>query len=180
MTGQLVLSGNPTVALGAATKQYVDSGLSNLNGANLTAGSVTTDKLAPVFGYFYLSAFPPIVIPAGGSVPFNQNGPASGIVRSGVNGTDFVLPDAGVYEITWQVPINQAGALALALNGFERIETTVGRSTSTTQIVGNVLINANAADVLSVRASSFNFSALTTDFAANPFVTGSLVIKRIK
>jgi hypothetical protein len=175
MTGPLVLSGNPTVALGAATKQYVDSGLSNLNGANLTAGSVTTDKLAPVFGYFYLLT--PILIAPGGSVPFDQNGPASGIVRSA--GTDFVLPDAGVYEITWQVPINQAGSLVLALNGTEQFGTTVGRSTGTTQIVGNVLINASASSVLSVRASSFNSSALTTDFPT-PFVTGPLVIKRIK
>ena len=180
MTGQLVLSGNPSVALGAATKQYVDSGLSNLNGANLAAGSVTTDKLAPVFGYFYLSGF--FVIPAGGSVPFAQTGPASGIVRSGINGTDFVLPDAGVYEITWQVPIAQAGALALALNGTELPETVVGRDTGTTQIVGNVLINASANSVLSVRAASGNSSALTTTLVVGggSFVTGSLVVKRIK
>jgi hypothetical protein len=180
MTGQLVLSGNPTVALGAATKQYVDSGLSNLNGANLTAGSVTTDKLAPVYGYFYLSG--PLVIPSGGSVPFAQTGPASGIVRSGINGTDFVLPDAGVYEITWQVPIAQAGALDLALNGTELPETVVGRDTGTTQIVGNVLINASASSVLNVRVPSSNPSALTTTFVVSggSFVTGSLVIKRIK
>jgi hypothetical protein len=179
MTGALVLSGNPTLALGAATKQYVDSGLSNLNGANLAAGSVTTDKLAPVYGYFYNTSVP-ATIPAGGSVPFAQTGPVNGIFSFG-GGTNFVLPDSGVYEVTWQLNVNEGGALALALNGTELPQTVVGRYTGTTQIVGNVLINANANDVLNVRAASGNPSALTISASVyTNAVTGSLVIKRIK
>jgi len=176
MTGLLVLSANPTVALGAATKQYVDSGLASLNGANLTAGSVTTDKLAPVYGYFYHTSVPAPIAP-GTSVPFDLDGPASGIIRSGIGGTDFVLPDTGVYEITWQVSVNEAGQLVLALNGTDLPSTIVGRYTGTTQIVGNVLIQTGVINsVLTLRAASATLTV--TNFPGGN--TGSLVIKRIK
>jgi hypothetical protein len=46
MTGLLVLSGNPTVALGAATKQYVDNSISGIGNAYVAiAGSTMTGSL---------------------------------------------------------------------------------------------------------------------------------------
>ena len=72
-TGNFNISGNGTVG-GIFTGN--GSGLTNLNGANLTAASVTTDKLAPVFGYFYMrNVDVPFTIPPGGSVPFAVTGP---------------------------------------------------------------------------------------------------------
>lgn len=44
MTGPLVLSGDPVVALGAATKQYVDNAVAI--GLTIPDGSITTQKLA--------------------------------------------------------------------------------------------------------------------------------------
>lgn len=44
MTGPLVLSGDPVVALGATTKQYVDNAISV--GLTIPDGSITTQKLA--------------------------------------------------------------------------------------------------------------------------------------
>ena len=44
MTGPLILSGDPVVALGAATKQYVDNAVSI--GLTIPDGSITTQKLA--------------------------------------------------------------------------------------------------------------------------------------
>lgn len=44
MTGPLILSGGPVVALGAATKQYVDNAVSI--GLTIPDGSITTPKLA--------------------------------------------------------------------------------------------------------------------------------------
>lgn len=44
MTGPLVLSGDPVVALGAATKQYVDNAVAI--GLTIPDGSITTPKLA--------------------------------------------------------------------------------------------------------------------------------------
>jgi hypothetical protein len=153
------------------------SGLTNLNGANLTAASVTTDKLAPVYGYFFNTV--PVAIPPGGSVPCNLSGPVNGILSGG--GTKFTLPDTGVYEVTWQVSINEPGQLVLALNGVEQAATVVGRSTGTTQIVGNVLINATAGDVLNVRNPTGNSAFTITPNAGGTHAsTSSLVIKRIK
>ena len=174
-TNQAAIAGNKTFT---GTLAGNGSGLTNLNGANLTAASVTTDKLAPVFGYF-TNSFIPFTIPPGGSIPFANAGPVSGIVSIG--GTDFILPDTGVYEVAWQVNVQEPGALALALNGIQQPATVVGRDTGATQIVGHVLINVNAGDVLSVRAASNNFTALTIDHAVGGnTITCSLVIKRIK
>lgn len=44
MTGPLILSGDPVVALGAATKQYVDNAVAI--GLTIPDGSITTQKLA--------------------------------------------------------------------------------------------------------------------------------------
>lgn len=48
MTGFLTLSGAPTANLHAATKQYVDSGLSAINAANITIGTLPSGRL-PAF-----------------------------------------------------------------------------------------------------------------------------------
>ena len=48
LTGPLILSGNPTQALQASNKSYVDSVLSGLNAANLTSGTLSAERL-PLF-----------------------------------------------------------------------------------------------------------------------------------
>lgn len=48
MSGPLVLAGNPTQPLHASTKGYVDSALSNLNGASLITGLIPVERL-PAF-----------------------------------------------------------------------------------------------------------------------------------
>jgi len=48
LTGALILAGNPSDPLEAATKQYVDSSLVNLNASNLTSGILPAGRL-PVF-----------------------------------------------------------------------------------------------------------------------------------
>lgn len=70
MTGALVLSGNPSVALGAATKQYVDSSIStatgslgtlstqNANAVNITGGTILAAVLQALYpvGTIYTNA----------------------------------------------------------------------------------------------------------------------------
>lgn len=161
------------------------SGLTALNGAHLAASSVTPDKLAPTYGYFYLLSPPDAVgtIGPGSAVPFPNDGPANGITRNGASSTDFVLAAIGVYEITWQVSISEAGQLVLTLNGSEQAQTVVGRTTGISQIMGNVLIETTSANtVLNVRNPTGNPVALTvTPLAGGSHpVSGSLVIKRIQ
>lgn len=159
------------------------SGLTNFSGTNLVDASVTPDKLSPTFGYFYLLNPPDAAatIAPGSAIPFPNNGPTNGITR--VNDTDFELDAIGVYEVTWQVSVTEAGQLVLGLDGVEQPQTVVGRSAGSSQIVGDVLIQTTAVGtVLTVRNPSGNAVALTVTPLAGGTqpVTGSLVIKRIK
>ncbi len=142
--------------------------------------------IEPVFGYFYLQNIDARqTIGVGEAVPFPMNGPSSGLYRS--NATEFVLPDIGVYEVTWQVSVNEPGQLVLTLDGVEVPSTVVGRNTGTTQIVGNVLIQTSVpGSLLSVRIPTYTTTALTlspsaggTTLLTSP-LTSSLVIKRLK
>ena len=156
-------------------------GLQGETGATGATGAPGTG-IEPVFGYFYLQNITaPHPIGVGESVPFDRNGPSSGLFRS--SETEFVLRDIGVYEVTWQVSVDEAGQLVLALDGAEIPSTVVGRATGASQIVGNVLIeNSVPGSTLSVRNPIGNPVALTlTPLAggARP-ATSSLVIKRLK
>ena len=142
--------------------------------------------IEPVFGYFYVQNINARQsIGVGEPVPFPMDGPSSGLYR--FNATEFVLPDVGVYEVTWQVSVNEPGQLVLTLDGVEVPSTVVGRNTGTTQIVGNVLIqNSVPGSLLSVRNPTYTTVALTISPSAGgstPFtspLTSSLVIKRLK
>jgi hypothetical protein len=49
-----------------------------------------------------------------------------GIQRNGTSTSEFVLPPNSVFEITFQVTIQNTGELVVVLNGNELIETVVG------------------------------------------------------
>ena len=49
-----------------------------------------------------------------------------GILRNGTTTTEFVLPPNSIFEITFQVTIQNAGEIVVVLNGNELIETVVG------------------------------------------------------
>jgi pimeloyl-ACP methyl ester carboxylesterase len=51
-----------------------------------------------------------------------------GIQRNGSSTTEFVLPPDSVFEITFQVTIQNTGQFVVVLNGTELIETVVGHS----------------------------------------------------
>jgi hypothetical protein len=87
------------------------------------------------------------------AVEFPHTSVATGITN---NTTEFELPEIGVYEITWQVPVDQEGQLELWLDGGAGAtglaSTVVGRRTGNTQIVGNTIIQTTTANsLLSVR-----------------------------
>jgi hypothetical protein len=155
--------------------------------------SAATSAASPTFGCFYLLSPPddPDTIAPGTAVQFPEDGPANNISR--ISSTDFNLPAIGVYEVTWQVSITEAGQLDLALNGVEQLQTVVGRAVGTSQIMGDVLIQTVVVNTaLEVRNAAGNDFARTvtplTDVAltVTPFaggnlpVTGTLVIKRIQ
>lgn len=119
----------------------------------------------------------------GANVQFPQNGPASvtgGIAR--INGGEFLLSSVGTYQVMFQVSVSEPGQLVLALDGLELPDTTVGRATGTSQIVGTALVQTVAANsILSVRNPIGGFVALTiTPLAGGSQpVSAHLVITRL-
>jgi hypothetical protein len=139
------------------------------------------------FGYFY-ALMPPdnaaTVAPAT-AVDFPRDGAAIGISRAGAS--EFILPAIGVYEISWQVSISEAGQLILGLDSgsgvVEQPNTVVGRATGTSQITNQVLLTTTAAaSILTVRNPAGNSTALTATPTAGGAraVSATLVIKQVQ
>ncbi|MBJ6766176.1 collagen-like protein [Myxococcaceae bacterium JPH2] len=139
------------------------------------------------FGYFY-ALMPPdnaATVAAASAVEFPQNGAMSGISRA--SASQFNLPAIGVYEISWQVSVAEAGQLVLGLDSgsgvVEQPSTVVGRATGTSQLMGHVLLTTTSVNsILTVRNPSGNSPALTvTPLAGGTHpVSASLLIMQIR
>lgn len=119
-------------------------------------------------------------IAADAAIEFPNDGPASGAIVSTTSST-FTIGTSGTYRVSFIVPVDEAGQLALRINGVVVPYTVVGRATGTTQIVGESLIAAAAGDTLEVIADPGNFTSLTISPLAgggSP-VSASLVIQKL-
>jgi hypothetical protein len=123
----------------------------------------------------------PITVAVGAAVQFPNDGPTSGSIFASSAFT-FVLPDIGTYEVSFSVPVDEAGQLALALNGSELAYTVYGRATGTTAIAGDALVTTSTSnsDIEVVNPTS-NSTALTiTPLAGGTHAdVASLVIKEL-
>ena len=98
----------------------------------------------------------------GTDVSFPQDGPSVGssIVRTGPS--SFNLAAVGVYEVSFNVPVTEAGQLLLTLNGADLAYTVVGRATGTSDISEQALIDTTAVNsILTVRNPAGNSTALS-------------------
>jgi hypothetical protein len=139
----------------------------------------------------FFAVMPPdnaATVASGGAVAFPQDGESSGtgmIVRIGPD--TFLLAEPGVYQVTFQTSVSEAGQLVLALNsgaGFLEIPSTVvGRATGTSQIVETALVRTSIMNsTLQVRNPAGESTALTVTPLAggtNP-VSAHLVITRFQ
>ena len=122
---------------------------------------------------------------AGAPVEFPRTGPtAGGIVRR--NATEFVLPGAGVYRVSYSVSVAEPGQLVIALDsGAGMVElpyTVVGRATGTTPISGEALVKTVASNsAIELRNPAGNTPALTiTPIAGGAQAVGAFfVIQRL-
>jgi hypothetical protein len=124
----------------------------------------------------------PATVVSGGAVSFPRAGAASGtdIVQS--NATTFTLATAGIYLVTFQVSVTEAGQLVLAQNGVDLAQSVVGRATGTSQIVGTSIVTASAGDSLQVTNPDGEGAAISiTPLAGgtNP-VSAHLTILRLR
>jgi hypothetical protein len=137
---------------------------------------------AIAFGYFYalMPGDNSDTVAGGTAIDFPRNGASSGIVRA--SASEFVLPQIGVYEISWQASVAEPGQLVLWLDGIEQADSVVGRATGTSQIANHVLLETTVAGSrVTVRNPSGNSPALTLTPTAGGThsVSASLVIKQI-
>lgn len=156
------------------------TGPAGTNGVNGTGAALT-------FADFY-SLMPSdnaATTAPGTAVKFPQDGALNGITRS--SPSQFTLPAIGIYQVTFQVSVNEPGQLVLGLDATtgatELAYTTVGRATGTSQIVGTCLVTTSVVNsTLTVRNPAANSTALTiTPLAGGTLpVSAHLVIVRLQ
>jgi hypothetical protein len=101
-------------------------------------------------------------VATGDDVDFPQDGPSTGGVITRTTADTFTLADIGVYRVSYQVSVDEAGQLVLTLDGTELAYTVAGRATGTSQITATVLVETTVIDsVLTVRNPAGNPTALT-------------------
>jgi hypothetical protein len=107
-----------------------------------------------------------------GAVPIGfsvfAGGPSNSTSNGGFffDGNGVVVAAAGTYVFDYNGTVNEAGNLALGVNGFEASNTTFGRATGTTQIIGHGVLTLNAGDEVTLINSHSSYSALS--FNINP------------
>src|SRR6478735_5767981 len=140
------------------------------------------------FADFYALMPPDNAVPVapGSDVDFPNDGPNGGaqIFRTGAD--TFNLSAIGVYQVLFQVGVDEAGQLVLTLNSgagaTELAYTVVGRATGTSQIVGLALVQTSVVNsILTVRNPASEPTALTiTPLAGGTeSVSAHLVITRL-
>lgn len=98
----------------------------------------------------------------GTDVSFPQDGPNSGTGIARTGASSFSLAQIGTYQILFEVSVDQAGQLLLALNGADLAYTVVGRATGASQIAGMAIVETSTVDsILTVRNPASNAAALT-------------------
>ena len=139
-------------------------------------------------GIIYISSFYSIMPPdnnatiAGGTaINFNNNGPSNNTDITRLTSSTFNLASIGLYEILFQVSINEAAQLVIVINGVELNYTVVGRATGTNQVIGNSLITTTIPNsILSINNPVGSPTALTITPVAggsNP-VSANIIIKK--
>jgi hypothetical protein len=127
---------------------------------------------------------PDTTVSPGEAVAFPDPGPSDG---SGAiypsTASSYVLTAIGTYDVSFQVPVIEAGQLELAMNGAPLPYTVVGRSTGTTQITETTLVTTTSADSY---LQVLNPLGALSDLIIAPFAGGTiaanatLVIERLR
>ncbi|MBE2978312.1 collagen-like protein, partial [Priestia megaterium] len=140
------------------------------------------------FADFYALMPPDNTVPVapGSDVDFPRDGPNGGAQISRIGADTFNLSAIGVYQVLFQVSVDEAGQLVLTLNSgagaAELAYTVVGRATGTSQIVGLALVQTSVVNsILTVRNPASEPTALTiTPLAGGTeSVSAHLVITRL-
>lgn len=102
-------------------------------------------------------------VAVGADVDFPQDGPNTDpLIIARTSSDSFNLAKVGIYRISFQVTVNEAGQLMLTLNGSDLAYTVAGRATGTSQITATALVETTLVNsILTVRNPAGNSTALT-------------------
>ena len=101
-------------------------------------------------------------VAVGSAVQFPQDGPTTTADITRDSASEITLGTPGVYRVSVQVSVTEAGQLVLVLDGTELAYTVVGRATGTSQITMATLVETISANqVLSVVNPTGSATALT-------------------
>ena len=176
-TGPQGPAGSSTGVKGATGPKGA-TGLTGPPGAAGVAGGIDSA--------LFFALMPPdnaATVGVGQDVDFPQNGPSTstGILRASAD--SFTLTTPGVYRVTYQVSVTEAGQLILTLDGADLAYTVAGRATGTGQISLSTLVQTSTAtQVLTVRNPAGNSTALTiTPLAGGTRpVSATLIIEQLQ
>jgi hypothetical protein len=181
-TGPIGATGviGPTGSTGT-TGAIGSTGSTGVTGSNGATGA-TGPAGAETFAEFFALMPPdnPLPVLPGTAVEFPQDGPQSGdVIR--LDASNFNLPFAGTYRVSFTVPVDEPGQLQLRLDGIGLAYTVSGRATGTSPIHGEAFVVAAAGANLAVINPANSPLALTISQSAgggNP-VAATLLIEKI-
>ncbi len=156
-------------------------GIQGIQGIQGPAGADGTVQAA--LFYALMPADNTSAVAIGTDVEFPQNGPSTDAAVSRLTASSFTLASPGVYRVSVQVSVSEAGQLILALDNIELAYTAAGRATGTSQITIMTLVETTSANqVLTVRNPASNSTALTiTPLAGGTqAVSASLLIELLQ
>lgn len=139
--------------------------------------SVTKLSDAATLGYSYeLATLVDATVVGSTDVPFNNNGPLSGIIRT-ASLTTITVPATGTYLVNYNVAITSGvGAqLAIAVNNTVDASTPITALVATGELSGSAILALAAGDVITLRNNSE--TSLTMTLA--PGVGAQMSITRV-
>jgi len=185
--GKCATTAGATGATGPAGPQGATgaTGATGAVGATGPAGATGATGASVVVDFADFYALMPgdnaATVGIGGEVQFPQDGPATaGIYR--ITPSRFMLAAIGTYQVMFQVSVDEAGQLGIALNTVLIASSVVGRATGTSQLTGVSLITTSTVNTFLSIKNAGSFSALTVTPVAggtNP-VSAHLVITRLR
>ena len=138
-----------------------DTGMTGETGPAGPLGSAV-GKLSAADFYALMPGDNSATVAPGTDVQFPNDGPFSGSDITRLGSSTFNLAAVGIYQVFFQVSVNEPGQLEISLNLAPLPYTVVGRATGTSQIVGICLVQTFIVNsVLSIRNPSGNVTALT-------------------
>lgn len=124
-------------------------GAAGAAGAPGTPGLPGIPGIGGILGWGYIYNLAAQTIPIEATVPFDSNGPLSGITHA--PGSDAInITNAGIYAIFFSVSGTQPNQFALAVNGSPSTSTIYGSGAGTQQNTGLTILTLSAGDVITL------------------------------